>query len=67
MTMTEINDATGFANGEKFDSAEEVREYFTVAAMREMFNGDQSELPTQCELDEMAEHVIVNGWHMNAR
>lgn len=59
-TFTEINDCTGFANGDEFTTEAQVREYFTVANMLDMF----SECPqTQAELDEMADAVVANGWH----
>lgn len=76
MTFDQINDATGFANGEKFSSPAEVRDYFTVDNIREMFGGVvvEGERPegegdgciyiTQGELDEMAETVIERGWWM---
>ena len=64
ITEREIHEATGFNNGEKFNSAQEVREYFTTAAMAEMFGShDTSDLPTQEQLNEMAEAVIANRWH----
>lgn len=60
----EINDRTGFANGEKFASEQEVRDYFTTQAMVEMFGSyDTSDLPDQDALDEMAGAVIKNRWH----
>lgn len=63
-TRAEIHDATGFDNGDLFESEAEVREYFTVESIEFMFG----ECPyTQAELDEMAEAVIRNGWHMKQR
>lgn len=60
-TRADIHDATGFDSGDLFTSEEQVREYFTVENMRDMFG----ECPyTQEELDEMAEAVIRHGWHM---
>lgn len=59
----EINDATGFAGGSKFTSEQQVREYFTVAAMREMVNVPEGELPDQGTLDEYAADVLENRWH----
>jgi len=65
MTMTEINDRTGFANGTKFIDADDVRAYFRREVMEGCFGGtDYSDLPTQDELDDMAEVVIENHWHM---
>lgn len=63
MTIDEINDATGFANGSKFLDADEVRNYLTVANLSEMFMGDSK--AAQAELDEMAATVIANGWYMS--
>ena len=61
-TFSEINDHTGFANGDKFTSAEQVREYFTVENMRAMFPGDP--FWDQETYDKWAELVITNRWHM---
>lgn len=59
-----VHEATGFDNGDLFESEQQVREYFTVANIGSMFG----ECPyTQAELDEMAEAVIRNGWHMKQR
>lgn len=67
MTFTEINDITGFANGEKFTSDEQVREYFTQQNIREMIGStydDEGTMPTQDALNEMAQLVVENRWHM---
>lgn len=61
-TMDEINDRTGFANGDKFDDEAEVLEYFTPASQRQMFGPDAE--ADEDVLDEMAEQVIANRWHM---
>lgn len=61
----EINDATGFANGNRFLNADEVRAYFTVEAQQRMFPGD--EIDSQEVLDAMAFEVIENHWHMEGR
>lgn len=55
-----INAATGFANGDEFHSVGQVRDYFRVSNMREMFGGSAADQGT---LDEMAQAVIDNGWH----
>lgn len=60
MSKQDINDATGFENGAKFISAEDVYNYFTVEVMVGMF-GQCTQ--TQGELDEMAERVIEKKWH----
>ena len=62
-TFGEINDYTGFANGDKFDSDEEVRFYFTIDNIMGLF-GETGEL-TQQTLNEMAEIVIKNRWWYN--
>ena len=58
----EINDRTGFANGDKFEDADAVRAYFQADAQRGMF-GDGC-VTDQDLLDEWAELVIENRWHM---
>ena len=57
----EISDGTGFDHGIKFTNEQEVRDYFTVENMKDMFSGDSAY--TQDKLDEMAELVIDNRWH----
>lgn len=57
-----INGATGYANGDMFATAEEVRAYFTAEAQRDMFGADAVTDPDL--LAEWAETVIANGWHM---
>ena len=59
-TFQHIDDLTGFANGEGFESDEQARSYFTVDNMRFMF-GECS--LTQLQLDTMARVVIKNRWH----
>jgi hypothetical protein len=58
----EINDSTGFANGDRFESEKQVREYFTVANMRGMFGPGQSQ-EDQATLDRYADVVIEQKWH----
>lgn len=55
-----INDQTGFAEGDEFENEEQVRDYFDH--MNELFN-DGEPIP-QHILDEMAEMVIDEGWHI---
>lgn len=57
----EINDYTGFAKGDKFETEQQVREYFTVANIEDMFGECYL---AQDELDEMAGVIIANRWHM---
>lgn len=57
-----INGATGYANGDLFDTAEQVRAYFTPEAQREMFGADAE--TDADKLAEWAERVIANRWHM---
>ena len=66
MTQTEINDRTGFANGELFSSDDEVREYFQRELLCECLDHMDSAIPNQAELDDMAEAVITNHWHMDS-
>lgn len=56
--ITEINETTGFLNGNKWESADEVREYFRVFRT---FYGDQlrsDEMPSQAQLDSWAEIAV---------
>lgn len=75
MTFEQINEITGFANGDKFTSDDQVRRYFQIDEMRGMFGGawhnddeqgdDESGVHvSQATLDEMAQQVIDNRWHM---
>jgi hypothetical protein len=59
--FNEINDHTGFANGDLFCSEEEVFRYFTPDAQKEIFGRDavlDAEL-----LRSWAEIVVRNRWH----
>jgi hypothetical protein len=69
-TFSHINDVTGFANGDRFESAEQVRKYFTVKNLhamvgREQFLTDNGEdlTPSQATLDAWADMVIDHQWH----
>ena len=62
MDFDKINEETGFANGDLFNDENEVREYFTIESMKYQFGGSYEF--KQTELDEMAELVIENKWHM---
>lgn len=55
-----INTMTGFANGERFTSAAQVRDYFTNTNMLAMGLGA---LPDS-SLSAWADEVIANRWHM---
>lgn len=61
-----INDATGFANGDKFETADQVREYFCRDTLEALFwqanSEEQNALPSQDTLDAWAEIVIENRW-----
>lgn len=61
MDFQEINDKTGFANGDEFETEKQAREYFTVENMHVMFGSDY-EIEQEL-LNEMAERVIDNQWH----
>jgi len=69
-----IEAATGFNAGAPFDDPEEVRAYFTVESMREMFGRDWGQVDLDCghsvegdvdqaQLDRWANAVIENCWH----
>ena len=60
-TRPQIHEATNFDAGDLFRSEQEVRQYFTVQNIADMFG----ECPySQEQLDEMAEEVIRHRWHM---
>lgn len=65
MNFDYINDCTGFANGDLFSNEEEVREYFTIENLIDMF-GDSIDIYEYSQelLDDMVETVIENKWHM---
>lgn len=63
LNENEINDWTGFEEGLQFKNEDEVREYFTLENVEQMFGGDTRDL-SQEELDIMANAVIQNRWHM---
>jgi hypothetical protein len=52
---------TGFADGGEFESDDEVRRYFTVDNIIEIW---PHSIQTQDELDRMADDVIKHRWHM---
>ena len=65
MTVTEIQaqlERCGFASGDKFTSATQVREYLTVAVQGQCF-GIEADL-SQEQLDAMAEYVVRTRFHM---
>lgn len=66
--LAEINDATGYANDGRHDSAEQVRAYFTVASMRGMGldrpDRHDEDVYWQQDLDDMAALVIQERSHM---
>ena len=67
LTENEIDDRTAFAQGDEFANEAEVRDYFTVESMVEMFGGPRQPdyvPPSQSELDAWADAVIANRWHM---
>lgn len=59
-TRQQISDATGFDQGELFETDEQVREYMTVKNLRAMFG---TAGVRQRELDRMAAAVIAQRWH----
>ena len=62
MLLEYINEKTGFADREPFQSSKEVKEYFTIKTMRHLF-GDDFEL-SQAQLDEMRDLVIRKKWNL---
>jgi len=64
LNFSTVNDQTGFANGEMFQSASQVRQYFSVDEQRVIF-GDQA-IADEALLDRMAQTVIVGRWHCAA-
>lgn len=61
-TFGQINEQTGFANGDKFANEQEVRDYFTPDAQIGCFADDA--ITDEEVLIDMANQVIANGWHM---
>lgn len=60
----EISDRTEYDKGPLFRSEAEVRRYFTVANLqRSVGPSVLANLPTQAELDRMAQEVLENHWH----
>ena len=59
-TFDDINDATGFAQGEPFTSIDQVLDYFTVANMIHMFGPGEY---NQKQLDQFLCEVLGHGWH----
>lgn len=62
-TFDEINDATGFACGTKFEDAADVLAYFDRDNQINLFENNIG-IPTQRQLNEMAAIVIENHWWM---
>ena len=64
-TKNEIDFATGFCEGDKFRDAEDVRRYFDLENLCQLFEQTPDELGyDEAELTKMANTVIENGWHM---
>ena len=63
-TLTYIADITGFDQGEYFRDPDQVRAYFRVEVMEQVFPGwSQKTGLTQADLEEMAGAVILHHWH----
>ena len=60
--LDRIDDITGCASGDRFDSPAQVRAYFQQDELTAMGFQDR-ELPTQDDLDGMAERIIETGFH----
>jgi hypothetical protein len=54
-------EASGYANGEEFESEDRVREYFTVKNFKQMFGGECDE--SQATLNTWADAVIREKRH----
>ncbi len=61
MTFDEINEKTGFADGDLFSNADEVRKFFTLQNLISL-RGECT--LTTMQLQAMASEVIANRWHM---
>lgn len=61
MTFSFISEQTGFDFGEKWATAEEIRDYFTLDNMCSMF-GENCDVSDET-MKEMADAVISNRWH----
>ena len=66
----DINAVTGFANGDRFETAAQVRDYFTRENLHamvgvEQYRGPDGEdlAPSQEQLDRWASLVIEHRWH----
>lgn len=67
MTFDEIDEATGFADGDKFTTDAQVRAYFQrdeLLTCLDSHHTRESDIPDQAALDAMADTVIENHWHM---
>lgn len=64
-TWQEISDATGFDAGDEFTSEQQIRDYFQREQIRGCLNPVDGghQLPSQTELDAMADIVIANRMH----
>lgn len=60
----EISDRTAFDVGEKFESEQQVRDYFRLNELQGIFGDEWAENITQEQLDEWADDVIEHRWHM---
>lgn len=61
-SFDEINDLTGFANGDKFESEQEVRDYFQLGELKSMTSGIGPGVDQET-LDRYADVVIDEKWH----
>jgi len=53
-----INEETGYANGKRFSSEEEVRKYFTIENMVNMFGPDHKKYYGHTKSQDVTEHVL---------
>lgn len=61
--FAQINELTGFANGDKFTSTSQLRAYFTKENMVEMFGEQDAKALTTRRLNMMLGVVMDNKWH----
>ena len=63
-----ISGVTGFDSGEQFEDEDQVRLYFDYCYIREALEAaDVADIPTQATLNEWADAVVSNGWHMRRK
>jgi len=59
-TFHQMIETTGVANGETFNSEQDLRRYLSVDNMINMFGYEQGSAVTQDTLDDLYDHLIYN-------